>query len=87
LTTLQALDLSNGQALSDLLGRGATALMKEHKSENQLVADVYQRALSRLPTGNELTTARAVIGAPMSADGVADLLWIVMMLPEFQLIR
>ena len=87
LTTLQALDLSNGQALTDLLSRGATTLIKTNSKENLLIAEIYQRALCRLPTAAELATARMIVGSPMTADGVADLLWIVVMLPEFQLIR
>ena len=87
LTTLQALDLSNGQALTDLLTRGATALLKTHAKDDGLIVDVYQRALCRRPSVEESATARGIIGAPMTSDGVADLLWVVMMLPEFQLIR
>lgn len=87
LTTLQALDLSNGQALSDLLTRGAGTLMKAHMRDEALIADIYERALCRQPSANEMTAARSIVGSPMSADGVADLLWIVVMLPEFQLVR
>lgn len=87
LTTLQALDLSNGQVLADLLTRGAGNLLKTDAKANVLIADVYQRALCRLPTIRELTAAREVVGSPMTADEVADLLWMVVMLPEFQLIR
>ena len=35
----------------------------------------------------ELETARGLLGDPVSPDGLADLLWAVFMLPEFQLIR
>jgi hypothetical protein len=31
--------------------------------------------------------ARSLVGWRPSADGVADLLWAVVMLPEFQLVR
>ena len=54
---------------------------------DELAADVYQRALCRAPTSAELLAARELVGTPVSADGVADLLWAVFMLPEFQLIR
>ncbi|MSQ94728.1 MAG: DUF1549 domain-containing protein [Gemmataceae bacterium] len=87
LTTLQALDLSNGQTLSDLLSRGAASLLKTYTKEDRLIEDAYRRALCRLPSEAELTTARGIVGSPMTNDGVADLLWIVVMLPEFQLIR
>src|SRR5205814_10033208 len=41
LTTLQALDLSNGQALSDLLTRGAGTLLKTHAKDDRLIEDSY----------------------------------------------
>jgi len=87
LTTLQALDLSNGQILTDLLSRGASPLLKSNADADRLIVDVYQRTLCRRPNAAEFATARAIIGSPMTNDGVADLLWIVVMLPEFQLIR
>jgi hypothetical protein len=88
LTTLQALDLSNGQPLTDLLARGANTWLKTNKGgAGRLITDVYQQALGRGPTDAELATAGKIVGDPMTTDGVADLLWIVVMLPEFQLIR
>ncbi len=87
LTTLQALDLSNGQKLTDLLTRGVTAWLKTNKGAGRLINGVYQQALGREPTAAELATAGEIVGNPVTADGVADLLWIVVMLPEFQLIR
>jgi hypothetical protein len=89
LTTLEALDLSNGQILSDTLARGAANLLKAHPGATgeQLIADLYLRALCRRPTPAELAAARDLLGSPATADGLADLLWAVVMLPEFQLIR
>jgi hypothetical protein len=89
LTTLQALDLSNGQVLASTLDRGAAYLLKARPktTADQLIEDVYLRALCRRPTAEEMATAREIVGSPPSADGVADLLWVVFMLPEFQLIR
>ena len=89
LTTLQALDLSNGQILSDLLTRGANNLLKANDKlgENQLIETVYQRALCRPPTAAESANARSLVGTPMTTEGVADLLWAMFMLPEFQLLR
>jgi hypothetical protein len=89
LTTLQALDLANGQILADILTHGAANLVKENPkiSVDELIELVYQRALSRKPTGDELRTARAIVGKTVSQESLADLLWAVFMLPEFQLIR
>ena len=45
------------------------------------------RALGRKPTAEELAIARGLVGEKPTAEGVADLLWAVVMLPEFQLVR
>jgi hypothetical protein len=89
LTTLQALDLSNGQLLADTLSRGAARMLKDEpgaKPEERIRA-LYRQALCRVPTDEELRVARELIGSPVTAEGLADLLWAVFMLPEFQLIR
>jgi hypothetical protein len=89
LTTLQALDLANGQILYDTLTRGAASLLKASPkaSGEELIESVYVRALCRKPTAEELAAAREVVGAEPTAEALADLLWAVFMLPEFQLIR
>jgi hypothetical protein len=79
--------LSNGQILTDLLSRGATSWRKTQANEDRLIEELYQRALCRRPNAAELATAREIVGTPITNDGVADLLWVVVMLPEFQLIR
>jgi len=89
LTTLQALDLANGEILAGLLQRGAVNLLKEHPkaTDEQLIEVAFRRALCRRPTPEELTISREILGSPRTPDGVADLLWSVFMLPEFQLLR
>jgi hypothetical protein len=89
LTTLQALDLSNGKILADTLSRGAENLLKQHPSStsDELAAIVWTQALCRRPSADEAAFARALIGERPSREGVGDLLWAVVMLPEFQLIR
>ncbi|HEX5269182.1 MAG TPA: DUF1549 and DUF1553 domain-containing protein, partial [Gemmataceae bacterium] len=89
LTTLEALDLSNGQILTDLLARGAANLLKDSPkaTPDERIEEVYRRALCRKPTQQELAAARDLLGSPVTAEGMADLLWAVVMLPEFQLIR
>jgi hypothetical protein len=89
LSTLQALDLSNGQTLADTLTRGAANLLKEKPkvTPDERIEDIYRRALCRRPTADELAAARELLGSPLTAEGLADLGWAVVMLPEFQLIR
>lgn len=89
LSTLQALDLTNGAILADTLTRGARNLLMAHENatREELVELVYRRALGRRPTAEETSVARELVGFRPTADGVADLLWAVVMLPEFQLVR
>ncbi|HEV3021093.1 MAG TPA: DUF1553 domain-containing protein, partial [Pirellulales bacterium] len=89
LTTLQALDLSNGSVLAETLQHGAANLVKDKSATDakDLVERLYLQALSRPPTPDELATATELAGTPPTTDGVADLLWSLFMLPEFQLIR
>jgi len=89
LSTLQALDLTNGRVLAETLDHGAAKLRRQSgdAEPEQIIERLYIAALSRRPTPAELATARDIVGTPVTGDGLADLLWAVLMLPEFQLIR
>ncbi len=86
LTTLQALDLANGQALNDLIKAGASQLIELHGKQgpDAMIDLVYRRALSRKPSNKERAVCRAIVGESLSDEGVQDLLWSIFMLPEFQ---
>ena len=89
LTTLQALDLSNGQIL-DRPARARGGERAEDAPEGTTSVDRGRLPACAVPsrrTPAELATARALLGIAVTTDGVADLLWVVLMLPEFQLIR
>jgi hypothetical protein len=87
-TTLQLLELTNGDTLSRALKRGAERLLSENgDNAGRLVSTVYERALGRPPTRDESRLCKDVLGRKATAEGVEDLLWGVAMLPEFQLIR
>ncbi len=87
-TMLQALELVNGTTLDDILNRGARQWMKQGENDSRKIVErAYRTALGRRPTDSERNTAAAVVGTPPSAEGVHDLLWMVVMLPEFQLIE
>ena len=86
-TTLQALEMTNGETLADLLKRGAANLLADPAvARGKLIATLYEKALSRRPSDQELKLAREIVGQPAQPAGVEDLLWAVTMLPEFQLI-
>ncbi len=88
LTTLEAIQLANEQTLSEELVRGGERILAESGSEPESITeDLFAAALSRPPNAGEMAACRAILGEEPTAQTVADCLWAVMMLPEFQLIR
>jgi len=86
-TTLQALEMTNGSTLAELLKKGADKVLETMpKSGRDVIVALYERALTRRPTTEELRLAEELVGAPVKKEGVEDLLWAMTMLPEFQLI-
>lgn len=83
---LQALELTNGVRFNEALKKGAERWKKNYPATDQLIAEIYRKALNRLPQAGELKIAKQTLGNNPSADAVADLLWAIMLLPEFQLI-
>jgi hypothetical protein len=88
LTTLEAMDLSNGEILASYLDRGSRRILERPwASPDDLIEWLYTFALSRPPTKPEAALAREMLGATLKPEPVADLLWAVCLLPEFQLVR
>ncbi len=87
LTTLQAIDLSNGSILADTITRGAKHLAATGKTNTELIRWLYQYALSREPTANEAAILVGIAGTEQTALVIEDVLWPIFMLPEFQIIR
>lgn len=88
LTTLEAMDLSNGEVLAELLARGGQNLLQRPwKSPAGFIRWLYLSALCREPTAAELDIMQETLGDKLTAQGIEDALWAVLMLPEFQLVR
>jgi len=102
LTTLEAIDLSNGETLARALHSGGQHYGDSDLSDQQLVQQIFIAALTRLPTSEELSVCLEALkmastdGAGTAAgDGemgsretaVQDLLWAVFMMPEFIMVR
>jgi len=86
-TTLQALELTNGETMAKVLKRGAEKLSAtKPKSNSSLVKDLYTKSLNRKPANAELKLANELLGQSSGKEQVEDLLWALAMLPEFQLI-
>ena len=91
-TTLQALELTNGTTLDAMLKKGAETWLKgssdgKSRTAEQIIRGIYSTALSRPPTAAELAAAVELLGEKPTKETVEDLLWIVAMLPEFQLVH
>jgi hypothetical protein len=88
LTTLEAIDLNNGQILATRLEQGGQNLAaRSWPSADALVRYVFTFALARPPTDGEMTLAREALGDKPAPNQVQDFLWAVCMLPEFHLVR
>jgi len=87
LTTLQAIDLANGQILADYLAKGAQALEGQKKPTGERIDWLFRHALARLPSPTEKTILAEVAAESAGNQEMEDLLWMVFMHPEFQIIR
>lgn len=83
---LQALELTNGDAFNAALDAGARKWHSQFSKSADLVTEIYMQALGRAPTKQEQETAIKILGTDPEVADVEDLLWSVMLLPEFQLI-
>jgi hypothetical protein len=88
LTTLEAIDLANGEILAGTLRRGAERLLeRQWQSPEHFVRWLYEFALTRQPSAEELLILQDSLGKQLTPQGIEDALWTVIMLPEFQLVR
>jgi len=88
LSTLEALDLASGAIFHDIVSRGGRQIFAELKDKNKdvIIKNIYMRSLGRDPEASELSAAAGLLGEKPDADSLADLLWVIFLLPEFQLI-
>ena len=87
-TTIQALEMTNGATLDEKLKAAAGRLAAEAaKDPGKWVESAYRHALARKPTEKEKQLALEALGSPVKPEGVADVLWALAMLPEFQLVN
>jgi hypothetical protein len=88
LTTLEAIQLANEQSLADEFAKGGgTVLEKRGPGADTLLQWMFAAALSREPSAAEAAVVRDILGEHPTKESVADCLWAIVMLPDFQLIR
>jgi len=83
----QALALINGGEVNEKIaapqGR-VQALIRDNKSDSEVINELYLAALSRRPTDREGSDARALIHAGKTrAEGISDLMWSLINSREF----
>ncbi|MFO1000757.1 MAG: DUF1549 domain-containing protein [Planctomycetaceae bacterium] len=88
LTTLEAIDLSNGATLAGYLSTGAANLANgQHTDKTKLIVHLYEFALSRKPLAEEKAILDEALSSPPTAQEIEDVLWSIFMMPEFFLVR
>jgi len=88
LTTLEAIDLYNGKSLADAISRGGQNLSdRTWDAPDDLIRYIYRFAISRDPHEAEMASVRDYFSEPATASEVADVLWAIMMTPDFMIVR
>jgi hypothetical protein len=88
LSTLEAIDLNNAQVLADSLAQGGKNLLLRLGSDPKVIVDyLYRTMLSREPRPEERAAAIESLGIGADEQGVQDLIWAILLQPEFQLIH
>ena len=88
LTTLEAIQLANEQSLADAFAKGGAKILADRgPAADTILTWMFDAALSRRPTAGEAEAAREMLTESPTKETVADCLWAIVMLPEFQLVR
>jgi len=87
-TTLEAVDLTNGSTLAEYLTQGAARLASQWSGDREgLINYLTQFAFSREPTSDERAVLEVGLSPSPSAQEIEDVLWAIFMTPEFMLVR
>ena len=83
---LQALELTNGDRFNSMIQRGASIWKNKYITGDVIIKEIYQQALGRAATKSEYSIAKKLLGETPTPDAIEDLFWIILLLPEFQII-
>lgn len=86
-TLLQAMELTNGKLLNETLIAGAKEWADDHQSPESLTEAVFRQSFGRAPSEDERRVANEILENGVDTNAVQDLLWAVILLPEFQFIE
>lgn len=85
-TTLQALELSNGDIMHKAVQNVGNRWASGKRTPDKLIEDLFGNAFLRKPNAEETIAAKALLGEIPNAANVSDLVWALVLQPEFQLI-
>ena len=83
---LQALELTNGNKFNRVLESGAKKWKEKYRTTDEIVKELYKMSLGRYPDEAEMKTSMSILGSQPNEESVQDLMWAILLLPEFQLI-
>ncbi|MCX6298260.1 MAG: DUF1553 domain-containing protein, partial [Bacteroidetes bacterium] len=83
---LQALELTNGERFNKMLKNGAENWKQKFISSDTIIHEIYWRALQRNAKPNEYQIAKKILGENPAVESIQDLFWVILLLPEFQII-
>jgi uncharacterized membrane protein/mono/diheme cytochrome c family protein len=83
---IQALELTNGYTFNQGIRRAAEKWQRDYTDPGRLITALYRRTLGRTPSKDEHTVAMNSLGPDPSPETIQDLMWAMMIHPEFQLI-
>lgn len=80
---LQALELTNGNRLSETLKKGAENWIQKTEDTDDLIVGVFETLLGRIPHADEMNIAKSSLGAEPNITEIQDFFWAMIMHPEF----
>jgi hypothetical protein len=83
---LQALELTNGNKFNSVLESGAKKWIAKYSTNDEIVYKLYRTCLGRDPEKSEMKAALDRLGPVPNEEDIQDLMWSMVLLPEFQLV-
>ncbi len=68
------------------LKKGAENWKKKYRDDDVIISEIYKKALNREPNAKEFKTAKQALTNSPGTEGIEDLFWAIILLPEFQII-
>src|SRR5690625_1366375 len=84
---LQALELTNGNRLSEALKKGAEFWREKSENTDELVTNTFELLLGRIPLPHEKNIVKESLGNNPEIGEIQDFFWAMILHPEFQFIN